>query len=108
MAFECLDLDDLVGFEWDAGNIYKNEKKHGVHWQEIEEVFFNRPLLTREDTDHLERESRCFVLGVTDSGKLMFVAFTKRNNKIRVISARPMSRKERVVYEAFKKNTEIQ
>ena len=40
MMFECLDVDALRGFDWDDGNIYKNEEKHGLDYKKIEEVFF--------------------------------------------------------------------
>ncbi|WP_456480441.1 BrnT family toxin [Nautilia sp.] len=102
MKFDCLVLDDVVGFEWDDGNIYKNEKKHGVKWQEIEVVFFNEPLLIYEDFKHSKDECRCYALGKTDDEKTLFVVFTKRNKKIRVISARKMNKKEKEIYE---KNT---
>jgi uncharacterized DUF497 family protein len=105
MKFDCLTLDDVRGFDWDDGNIYKNEKKHGIKWQEIEEVFFNEPLLIYEDIKHSQNECRCYVLGVTDENKKLFVVFTKRNKKIRVISARIMNKKERAIYEKYQKNT---
>ena len=99
MNFECLNIENIVGFDWDDGNIYKNEKKHGLKWQLIEEVFFNEPLLLLEDFKHSNNECRCFALGQTDEGITLFVVFTKRSEKIRVISARPMNRKERIVYD---------
>ena len=104
MGFDCLDVQDVVGFEWDEHNRFKNEKKHGVSWSEIEEVFFNMPLLIYEDTKHSADECRCYALGKTDDGTLLFVVFTLRHRRIRVISARKMNKKERVVYE---KNTDI-
>ena len=99
MNFECLNIENIVGFDWDDGNIYKNEKKHGLKWQLIEEVFFNEPLLLLEDLKHSNNECRCFALGQTDDGIFLFVVFTKRVEKIRVISARPMNKKERIVYD---------
>lgn len=100
MKFGCLDIEGLVGFEWDEGNILKNEIKHGLKWQIIEEVFFNEPLILLEDTLHLSQEEcRCAALGRTNEQQLTTVIFTKRKNKIRVISARPMSKKERAFYE---------
>ena len=105
MHFDCLSIDDIVGFEWDEGNIYKNEKKHGLKWQLIEEVFFNEPLLVFEDTKHSECECRCFALGFTDDKVHLFVVFTKREQKIRVISARKMNKKERETYENIKQNS---
>ena len=99
MDFDCLDLNDVVGFNWDDGNIYKNEKKHGLKWQEIEEVFFNEPLLLLEDAKHSEYEERCVAYGKSNNGKMITVIFTKRGEFIRVISARSMSKKERKYYE---------
>ena len=99
MAFECLDIENIIGFDWDDGNIFKNEKKHQLKWQLIEEVFFNEPLLILEDPKHSNSECRCFALGKTDDGMMLFIVFTKRINKIRIISARSMNKKERIAYE---------
>ena len=98
MKFECLNLDDIIGFDWDDANRYKNEKKHGLKWTLIEEVFFNKPLIVIEDFKHSNEECRCVALGQSDFGKLITVVFTIRKQKIRVISARSMSKKERGVY----------
>jgi uncharacterized DUF497 family protein len=105
VQIDCLDIDSIVGFDWDDGNTYKNEKKHGIKWQVIEEIFFNEPLLLLEDVKHSNDECRCFALGKTDEDLKLFVAFTKRENKIRVISARAMNKKERAYYENYKKNS---
>jgi len=64
-------------------------------------VFFNQPLLVDEDYKHSKEEPRFFVLGKTDLERELLIVFTVRNNKIRVISVRDMSRKERKVYEEF-------
>lgn len=95
----------LKGFEWDAGNKDKNEAKHGVTNIECEEVFFNRPLLLSEDERHSGREKRYAALGVTHGKRLLSAVFTIRGGKIRVISARPMSRRERETYEKSKAKT---
>jgi uncharacterized DUF497 family protein len=105
MHFECLNIENIAGFDWDVENIYKNEKKHGLKWQLIEEVFFNEPLLLLEDLKHSSNECRCFALGKTDDRTYLFVVFTKREEKIRVISARIMNKKERTVYEQVKKDS---
>ena len=99
MDFECLEVDAATGFDWDDGNIYKNEKKHGIKWQVIEEIFFNAPLYLLQDIKHSQGECRCFALGKTDEGLQLFVVFTLRTNKVRVISARLMNKKERSYYE---------
>jgi len=104
MKFGCLDIDGLVEFDWDDGNILKNEVKHALKWQIIEEIFFNEPLVLLEDKTHSsDDECRCAALGFTNEKQLVAVIFTKRKNKIRVISARPMSKKERIFYENFTK-----
>lgn len=92
-------LKGVLGFEWDRGNRDKNEQKHGVAFVECEEIFFNRPLIVSEDGSHSQTEVRYFALGKTHGKRLLALVFTVRNHHIRVISARPMSRKERKIYE---------
>ncbi len=99
MKFDCLDIESIIGFEWDDGNIHKNEDKHALKWSVIEEIFFNNPLLIVEDFKHSLNECRCVALGKNDFNDLITVIFTVRNNLIRVISARSMSKKERSIYE---------
>lgn len=94
-----IDLDRLTGFDWDDGNRDKNWQKHHVSTGECEEVFFNLPLLLNEDPGHSQAEPRFLVLGQTNTGRLLFIAFTIREEKIRIISARDMSQKERKMYE---------
>jgi uncharacterized DUF497 family protein len=105
MQFDCLDIKNIVGFEWDSGNIHKNEEKHGLKWTAIEEVFFNEPLFIVEDFKHSLNECRCVALGKNDFNDLITVIFTVRNDYIRVISARAMSKKERKVYGTIKRNS---
>lgn len=92
------DLGEINGFDWDDGNRTKNWIKHQVSPAECEELFFNLPLLFADDEQHSQEEKRYYVLGQTNAGRLLFIAFTIRVNKIRVISARDMSRKERQAY----------
>jgi len=92
-------FSDLVGFDWDEGNVTKSWKKHHVSTLECEQAFFNRPLVVAEDSPHSAREGRFYALGRTDTARRLFVVFTIRRNRIRVISARDMSRKERRTYE---------
>ena len=88
-----LDLSTLIGFDWDDKNHEKNWDKHGVLASECEEVFFNLPLLLQPDPSHSQKEPRYYVLGHTIVGRRLFIAFTVRGDKIRVISARDMSKK---------------
>jgi len=94
-----LDLAKIIGFDWDDGNARKNEK-HKVSAAESEQVFFNAPLLLLTDAKHSGLELRLHALGKTDEGRLLHIAFTLRGRgeKIRVISARDMHRKEREIY----------
>jgi len=92
-------LGHLTGFDWDENNREKNWEKHQVLAGECEEVFFNLPLLLQADSAHSQNEPRYFVLGHTIAGRYLFIAFTVREDKIRVISARDMSKKERKIYE---------
>ena len=91
-------IANVDGFDWDAGNIHKNWHKHGVSYSECEEPFFNQPLLVSEDVKHSQGEQRLYALGQTNAGRQLFIVFTIRGNKIRIISARDMSRKERKIY----------
>jgi|SRR3990172_5825612 len=91
-------LRGIKGFEWDQGNSRKNESKHGVTDRESEEIFFNEPLVIVRSSKG-GAESRYAALGKTYGSRLLAVVFTLRANKIRVISARPMSRGERKLYE---------
>ena len=93
-------LSHVEGFEWDEGNIKKSWERHRVSYIECEEIFFNRPLVVQEDETHSKGEKRYYVLGKTNDGRYLFVVFTIRHNKIRVITARDMSRKERRAYHA--------
>ena len=104
MEFNCLDINSLIGFDWDDGNIYKNEKKHGLNYKLIEEVFFNEPLLIVEDYQHSDNECRCAAFGQDDKSNKIMVIFTARDKLIRVISAREMRKKEKAFYENNKNN----
>ena len=98
-------LTKIESFDWDGFNTEKIRNKHGIEPYECEELFFNEPFIAK-DEKHSQTEDRYYALGMTMSNKLFFVVFTIRKNKIRVISARPMSKKEREVYhEKVKKNT---
>jgi len=94
-----IDLNQLTGFDWDAGNREKNWQSHHVSTGECEEIFFNLPLLLQDDSNRSSTEPRYLVLGQTNAGRLLFIAFTIRQEKIRVISARDMCQKERERYE---------
>lgn len=87
-----------AGFQWDDGNSKKNWISHQVTKSECEQIFFNQPLIIGNDEKHSQTERRFYVLGQTDSTRQLFIVCTIRENLIRIISARDMSKKERGVY----------
>lgn len=93
-------LTSIKGFDWDEGNARKNEK-HNVSMAEAEQVFFNEPLLVLEDSKHSNLEPRFHALGKSDDKRQLHITFTLRQTgeKIRIISARDMHKKERAIYE---------
>jgi len=101
-------LANCTGFDWDEGNFDKNWIQHQVSNSECEEVFFNRPLIVADDKKHSVAEKRYYVLGRTDADRYLFIAFTIRNNLIRVISARDMNNNEINKYhEKIKRSSKI-
>jgi hypothetical protein len=87
-------LANCKGFQWDEGNRDKNWYLHQVSNSECEELFFNLPLIIARDTKHSQTEQRYYALGQTAANRWLFIAFTVRDDLIRVISARDMNQKE--------------
>src|SRR3990167_7315671 len=100
-----LDLNQFIGFDWDQGNKDKNCLKHKVTNHECEEIFFNQPLLVIPDPKHSQIEARYYALGKTNHNRLLFISFTARKRLIRVISVRSISKREKLSYEKFEKNS---
>ncbi len=85
-------------FDWDGGNAGKN-RKHRVEDTESEEAFFDGRKVLMKDALHSHGEERFILLGKTKGDRLLFIVFTKRKLKIRVISARQANKKEIPLYE---------
>lgn len=100
-------LSPIIEFEWDTGNLDKNYRKHGITPKEAEEVFVSTDFFVIPDVKHSQSEERFIGLGKTSEGKKLFVVFAHRQNKIRVISARGMHRKEVDRYEKAQKNSTL-
>lgn len=88
----------VEGFEWDIGNKDKSRRKHHVTPQEAEEVFFDPQKRVAKDTVHSGKETRYLIIGKTARDRLLFIVFTTRRNKIRVISARDLNKREYHLY----------
>lgn len=87
-------------FDWDDGNKTKSESKHGVSCEEAESVFEQIEAVRAlgEQISQKPKEPRYGILGITNDGRHVFICFTLRASGIRVISIRPMSRKEKQIY----------
>jgi len=92
-------LPEPISFMWDQGNKEKNLLKHQLPNNEIEECFFDSNKKMLKDVLHSQQEVRYILLGKNLQNNLLYIAFTIRNNLIRVISARPLNKSERRLYE---------
>ena len=94
-------VKEPIEFEWDEGNSEKNWNKHGVTQQEAEQAFLDKHKFITNDIAHTTGEEKRFILlGKTEEGRLLYIVYTVREMRIRVISARDMTkRKEVELYE---------
>ena len=88
-----------IEFEWDPGKARQNLKEHGVSFDEATTVFQDTLSITIADPDHSESEIRFVDIGISHRRMLLVVSYTERNDRIRIISARPATRAERRNYE---------
>ena len=86
-------------FEWDKGNSEKNWLKHRIRNSDAEEVFFDKQKRIAKDVFHSGKEKRFILLGKTKKETVLSIVFTIRRNKIRIISARKINKKEARLYE---------
>jgi uncharacterized DUF497 family protein len=88
-----------VIFEWDPKKAAANARKHRVSFEEATTAFADPLSLTIADPDHSDDEQRWVVLGRSHRGRLIVVAHAVRQERIRIISARTATRRERLAYE---------
>jgi len=88
-----------LDFEWYPPKAQSNLKKHKVSFQEASTVFRDKKLLELPDREHSEEELRFIGVGRSDQDRLLFVNFTVRGDKVRIISARQAESWERREYE---------
>jgi uncharacterized DUF497 family protein len=90
----------VIEFDWDQWNVQKNEVKHGVSRLEAESAFHDPHYRLFQDLIHsTPREARYLLYGRSLENRILTVGFTLRGVRVRVITARPASRKERRIYE---------
>jgi uncharacterized DUF497 family protein len=92
-------VDRRLEFEWDANKARKNARFHGVTFEEARSVFADPLAVFLEDELHSEDEVRSLLIGHSSEARLLFIAFTDRDSRIRIISAREATRRERRQYE---------
>jgi uncharacterized protein len=88
-----------MDFEWDPEKARRNLRSHGVTFLEASEVFADPLSLTVADPGHSRDERRFLVFGESAAGRRLVVAFADRGGRVRLISAREMTRRERKAYE---------
>jgi uncharacterized DUF497 family protein len=92
-----------IAFEWDQWKVQKNEIKHGASRLEAESAFYDPRYKLFKDTRHsTSRETRYLLYGKSIENRVLMAGFTARGARIRIITARPGSRKERRIYEEGK------
>ena len=88
----------MLDFEWDSEKARANAQKHGVTFIEASEVFDDNRSSSVRDPDHSAGENRYLIFGMSKSGKHLVVSYTERSDRIRLISARQMTPRERRAY----------
>jgi uncharacterized DUF497 family protein len=88
-----------VEFEWDPKKEAKNIRRHKVTFSEAATVFGDTLSITVPDPDHSEEEDRYIIIGQSQRRRLLMVSHTERDERTRIISARPLTRTEREAYE---------
>ena len=89
----------MLLFEWDPSKARKNIETHGISFDEASTAFKNTLSLTIHDPLHSDEEDRFILIGNSYRNRLLVVVHTERGNKIRIISARRATKKEKKQYE---------
>jgi uncharacterized protein len=94
-----------VQFEWDPRKAAANARDHGVEFVEAQTVFGDPLETTIPDPDHSVGEHRFLSMGRSAAGRLLAVSYTERGGRLRIISARLATARERKAYEAHDQAT---
>jgi len=87
-----------VIYEWDPKKAQANRRKHGVSFEEAASVFLDSRALTFGDPDHSDAEPREITIGISTSGRVLFLSHCERGDGIRIVSARKATPRERKQY----------
>ena len=85
-------------YAWDRRKAANNARKHGVTFLEASTVFRDPLAMTYFDPDHSIGEERFITIGLSSRGRVLFVAHTDMDDRIRIISARSATRREAHAY----------
>ena len=86
-------------FSWDPAKALANRRKHGVSFPEAATAFGDPLSITIADPDHSVGELRFLLVGLSSRHRLVVVAHTEQGDEIRIINARPATRRERYAYQ---------
>lgn len=86
-------------FEWDPKKAEANKRKHGIGFHEAATIFGDPLAITFADPDHSLDKVRYLTFGLSRFNQMVVVSHTQRGEKLRIISARLMTRQERNLYE---------
>lgn len=86
-------------FDWDKNKAKRNLSKHEVSFEEAKTVFDDPLYVDFYDPEHSEDEDRYLLVGQSNRGRLLIISYTERDNLIRLISAREVTKTERETYE---------
>ena len=95
--------NEVFEFEWDAEKESLNERRHGIRFEEAETAFDDPFARLGYDPDHSVAEHCLILIGHSYRNRLLFVSVAEREGRIRIISARKATRKERAGYEEREK-----
>ena len=84
-----------IAFEWDATKAAANKRKHGVSFEEAATAFLDPLARIFDDPDDARGEERFLLTGVSAKDRLLLVVHVERGDRLRIISARLATRRER-------------
>jgi uncharacterized DUF497 family protein len=91
-------------FEWNPKKAEINLKKHGISFEKANTVFGDYLSVTFPDPDHSKEEERFLIIGLSNKHRILVISHTYRNDKVRIISARIVTKREKKFYEHRKSN----
>lgn len=86
-------------FEWDKQKAKSNLSKHGISFEEAQTVFDDPLYVDFYDPDHSEDENPYITVGESSNSRVLLISYTERGDKIRLISARQVTKQELIAYQ---------